>query len=63
MAHDFQEFAAQKFAREDLDRLTAEEEDILQRRRRHSPVSVAMQLHCCVETVYRRQRSIRRKLE
>ena len=63
MAHDFQRFAAQKFTREDLDRLTEEEETVLLMRRRHTPVGVAMQLHMSVETVHRRQRSIRQKLE
>lgn len=63
MAHDFQRFAAKKFTREDLDRLTAEEETVLLMRRRHTPVGVAMQMHMSVETVHRRQRSIRQKLE
>lgn len=63
MAHDFQRFAAQKFSRDDLDRLTEEEENVLLMRRRNTPVGVAVQLHMSVETVHRRQRSIRRKLE
>lgn len=63
MAHDFQRFAAQNFTREDLNRLTEEEENVLLMRRRLTPVGVAMQLHMSVETVHRRQRSIRKKLE
>lgn len=63
MAHDFQRFAAQKFSRDDLDRLTEEEENVLLMRRRNTPVGVAVQLHMSVETVHRRQRSIRKKLE
>lgn len=61
--HDFQRFAAKNHSRADLDRLTEEEEQVLLLRRRNSPTSVAMQLNMSVETVHRRQRSIRAKLE
>lgn len=63
MPHDFQRFAARKYSQDDLDRLTDEEVQVLLLRRKHSPVSVAQQLHMSVETVHHRQRSIRSKLE
>lgn len=58
----FQRFAAHRFTDEDFALLTDEEEQVLKKRRKHSPQSVAMQLHMSVETVHRRQRSIRDKL-
>lgn len=58
----FQRYAAQRFSDSDFELLTEEEETLLRKRRRHGPQSVAMQMHMAVETVYRRQRSIRSKL-
>ena len=62
-AHDFQKFAARRYTHEDFDLFTDEEVDVLKLRRKHSPQSVAMQLTMSVETVYRRQNSIRAKLD
>lgn len=63
VAHDFQRFAAQRFTQDDFDLLTDEEVEVLKLRRKHSPQSVAQQLIMSVETVHRRQRSIRAKLD
>lgn len=63
VAHDFQRFAARRYTQDDFDLLTDEEVDVLKLRRKHSPQSVAMQLAMSVETVYRRQNSIRAKLD
>lgn len=60
---NFQRFAAQPFSRDDLDRLTEEEEQVLMMRRRgHSVVKVATTLHMSEASVHRRQASIRSKL-
>lgn len=60
---NFQHFAAQPWARDDLDRLTDEEEQVLlMRRRGRSVVAVAQALHMDESSVYRRQKSIRSKL-
>lgn len=58
----FQRFAAHRFTEEDFELLTDEEVNVLKARRKQTPISVALQLHMSVETVYRRQRSIRDKL-
>lgn len=59
----FQRFAARPFTRDDLDRLTEEEEQVLvMRRRGKSVVQVADALSMSVESVYRRERSILGKL-
>ena len=58
----FQRFAAHRFTEDDFDLLTDEEVDILKARRKQTPISVALQMHMSVETVYRRQRSIKDKL-
>lgn len=59
----FEKFAAQRFGREDLDRLTEEEEQVLiMRRRGKSVVQVADALSMSEATVHRRERSIRSKL-
>lgn len=63
VAHDFQKFAARRYTQDDFDLLTDEEVEVLKRRRKHSPQSVALQLSMSVETVYRRQNSIRAKLD
>ena len=63
VAHDFQKFAARRYTQDDFDLLTDEEVEVLKRRRKHSPQSVAMQLTMSVETVYRRQNSLRAKLD
>lgn len=59
----FKQFASKPFTREDLDRLTEEEEQVLvMRRRGHSVVKVADALHMSEASVHRRQVSIRSKL-
>ena len=59
----FQRFAARPFTRDDMDRLTEEEEQVLMMRRRgKSVVQVADALSMSVESVYRRERSILSKL-
>lgn len=62
MSDRFQRFAAKDHSRETLDRLTADEEQLLLGRRRHSPVAMAMQLHVSESTVHRMQRSILDKI-
>ena len=59
----FRRFAARRFTKEDLDRLTQEEELVLLGRRRKSPAEMAMQMHMSVESIHRRQRSILDKLK
>lgn len=59
----FAQFASRPYTREDLDRLTEEEEQVLiMRRRGKSVVQVADALCMSAESVYRRERSIRSKL-
>ena len=58
----FQRFAAHRYTAEDLALLTDEEEQILLGRRKATPQEIALRLHLSVETVHRRQRSIRSKL-
>lgn len=58
----FRSFAAQRFSVDDLDLLTDDEVAVLKGRRRQSPQQMADALCMCVEGVYRRQRSIRKKL-
>lgn len=58
----FRIFAAHRFSPDDFDLLTDDEAAILRGRRRNSPQQMADQLSMCVEGVYRRQRSIRKKL-
>lgn len=63
MAMSFAKFAARPFTRDDLDRLTEEEEQVLiMRRRGKSVVQVAMQLNMSESSVHRRERSIQSKL-
>ena len=59
----FRRFAAKRFTRDDLDRLTQEEERVLLGRRRKSPMEMAMQMHMSEESIHRRQRSILDKLK
>lgn len=59
----FRRFAARRFTRDDLDRLTQEEERVLLGRRRKSPAEMAMEMHMSVESIHRRQRSILDKLK
>lgn len=59
----FRRFAARRFTKDDLDRLTLEEERVLLGRRRKSPAEMAMQMHMSVESIHRRQRSILDKLK
>ena len=58
----FRAFAARRYTPDDLALLTDEEEQILLGRRRASPQEMAIRMHMSVETVHRRERSIRNKL-
>lgn len=58
MSDRFQRFAAREHPREELDRLTADEEKLLLGRRRNSPIAMAMKMHVSESTVHRMQRSI-----
>ena len=62
MSVRFQRFAARDHSRADLDRLTADEEELLLGRRRKSPIAMAMQLHVSESTIHRMQRSILDKI-
>ena len=59
----FRRFAARRFTRDDLDRMTLEEERVLLVRRRKSPAEMAMEMHMSVESIHRRQRDILSKLK
>ena len=59
----FRLFAARRFTKDDLDRLTQEEETVLLGRRRKSPAEMAMEMHMSVESIHRRQRDILSKLK
>ena len=58
----FRAFAARRFTPDDLALLTDEEEQILMGRRKKSPQEMAIKMHMSVETVHRRERSIKTKL-
>ena len=58
----FRIFAARRYTPDDLALLTDEEEQILLGRRKRSPQEMAIKMHMSVETVHRRERSIRSKL-
>ena len=58
----FQLYAARKLHTVDLDILTDEEEGVLRTRCKGNPAYTATLLHMSVETVHRRQRTIRAKL-
>lgn len=58
----FRAFAARRYTPDDLALLTDEEEQILIGRRKKSPQEMAIKMHMSVETVHRRERSIRSKL-
>lgn len=62
MGDKFQKYAAQRWTQDDFDLLTDEEVRIVKMRRKQGPVEVAMQIPTSVETLYRRQNSIRNKL-
>lgn len=62
MGDKFQRYAAQRWTQEDFDLLTDEEVRIVKMRRKQGPIDVAMQIPMSVETLYRRQNSIRSKL-
>ena len=59
----FRRFAARRFTKDDLDRLTQEEETVLLGQRRKSPAEMAMEMHMSVESIHRRQRDILSKLK
>lgn len=58
----FRKFAARRYTPDDLALLTDEEEQILIGRRKVSPQEMAVRMHMSVESVHRRERSIRAKL-
>ena len=58
----FRAFAARRYTPDDLALLTDEEEQILIGRRKKSPQEMAIKMHLSVETVHRRERSIKSKL-
>lgn len=58
----FRTFAARRYTPDDLALLTDEEEAILLGRRKKSPQEMAIKMHMSVESVHRRERSIRAKL-
>jgi hypothetical protein len=58
----FRAFAARRYTPDDLGLLTDEEEMILLGRRKSSPQEMAMKMHMSVESIHRRERSIRSKL-
>lgn len=59
----FARYAARPFTRDELDRLTEEEEQVLiMRRRGKSVVQVAYSLNMSESSVHRRERSIKSKL-
>lgn len=58
----FRRFAAKRYTHDDLALLTDEEEQILIGRRKASPQEMAVKMHMSVESVHRRERSIRAKL-
>lgn len=58
----FRAFAARRYTPDDLALLTDEEEQILIGRRKKSPQEMAIKMHMSVESIHRRERSIRSKL-
>ena len=58
----FRAFAARRYTPNDLALLTDEEEQILLGRRKKSPQEMAIKMHMSVESIHRRERSIRSKL-
>lgn len=58
----FRAFAARRYTPDDLALLTDEEETILLGRRKKSPQEMAIKMHMSVESIHRRERSIRNKL-
>lgn len=58
----FRAYAARRYTPDDLALLTDEEEEILMGRRKKSPQEMAIKMHMSVESIHRRERSIRSKL-
>lgn len=58
----FRTFAARRYTPDDFALLTDEEEQILIGRRKKSPQEMAIKMHMSVESIHRRERSIRSKL-
>lgn len=58
----FRAYAARRYSTDDLALLTDEEEAILLGRRKKSPQEMAIKMHMSVESIHRRERSIRSKL-
>ena len=58
----FRAFAARRYTPDDLALLTDEEEEILLGRRKKSPQEMAIKMNMSVESIHRRERSIRSKL-
>lgn len=62
MPSKFERFAAQEFDRDQLDRLTEAEEDVLRTRRRCGLEATCQRLHRSRSAVSRAQQSIMQKL-
>ena len=58
----FRAYAARRYSPDDLALLTDDEEAILMGRRKKSPQEMALKMNMSVESIHRRERSIRRKL-
>ena len=58
----FRAYAARRYTPDDLALLTDEEEEILLGRRKKSPQEMAIKMNMSVESIHRRERSIRSKL-
>lgn len=59
----FELFASRPFSRDELDRLTEEEEGVLLCRRRNSVIQTCFECGMSKSTVHRRQKSILQKLD
>ncbi len=62
MSDRFQRFAARDWQQADLARLTDDEAELLDGRRKHSPVAMSIKMHKSESTIHRLQRSILDKL-
>ncbi len=62
MSDRFQRFAARPHPQTDLDRLTDDEVELLEGRRKHSPVAMSIKMHKSESTIHRLQRSILDKI-
>ena len=62
MSDRFQKFAAREHPQTELDRLTDDEVELLNGRRKHSPIAMSMTMHKSESTIHRLQRSIIEKI-